>query len=158
MAVLARSVGLPSRVVLGYAGGHYDSYSARYEVTKADAHMWTEIYFAGIGWIEFEPTANQPAILRGDINVSALPTQPPSLLKGVWRPLPRILSGHLMNAGWWVVTALGLYLISLLFDVLYLGRMGSSELLRRLFVRMRRLNSSHECDPLGRANRPRICR
>ncbi|MGZ6316962.1 MAG: transglutaminase-like domain-containing protein [Anaerolineales bacterium] len=139
MAVLARSVGLPSRVVLGYTGGNYDSYSARYEVTKADAHMWTEIYFAGIGWLEFEPTANQPAILRGDINVAALPAQSPSLLKWVWRPLPQILSRHLMNAGWWIITALGLYLISLLFDVLYLGRMGSSELLRRLFLRMRRL-------------------
>ncbi len=61
MTVLARAAGLPARLVIGYASGTYDPYTAQYVVRQADAHAWTEIYFAGIGWIQFEPTASQPA-------------------------------------------------------------------------------------------------
>ncbi len=63
MAVLARAAGLPSRLVIGYANGTYDFESAKYIVTENHAHSWVEIYFANIGWVEFEPTASQPAIL-----------------------------------------------------------------------------------------------
>ncbi|MGC1377978.1 MAG: transglutaminase domain-containing protein [Anaerolineales bacterium] len=59
MTVLARAAGLPARIVMGYAGGTYNPSTARYEITQADAHAWVEIYFANIGWIEFEPTAGQ---------------------------------------------------------------------------------------------------
>ena len=57
MVVLARSIGLPARLVTGYASGTYDPGSSRYIVTEADAHSWPEIYFSGYGWVEFEPTA-----------------------------------------------------------------------------------------------------
>jgi len=59
MIVLARAVGLPARMVLGYASGSYDSFNAVYVVREADAHSWVEVYFTGAGWIEFEPTASQ---------------------------------------------------------------------------------------------------
>ncbi len=62
MVVLARAAGLPSRLVIGYASGMYDADHNRYIVTEADAHSWPEIYFPKIGWIEFEPTAGQPAL------------------------------------------------------------------------------------------------
>ncbi len=62
MVVLARAAGLPSRLVIGYASGLYDADHNRYIVTEADAHSWPEIYFPEIGWIEFEPTAGQPAL------------------------------------------------------------------------------------------------
>lgn len=71
MVVLARAAGLPSRLVVGYAGGRYDPATARYLVTAADAHSWPEIYFPGYGWIEFEPTAGQPALERQDTTGSA---------------------------------------------------------------------------------------
>jgi len=64
MVVLARTVGLPARIVVGYANGSYDPYSAEYNITQADAHAWVEVYFSGIGWVEFDPTANQPEIAR----------------------------------------------------------------------------------------------
>ncbi len=38
--------------------------SAEYVVRELNAHSWPEIYFPEIGWIEFEPTAYQPEIVR----------------------------------------------------------------------------------------------
>lgn len=64
MTVLARSAGIPARLVIGYASGLYDSDKQRYIITAADAHSWVEIYFPGIGWIEFEPTAALESINR----------------------------------------------------------------------------------------------
>ncbi|MBK7317498.1 transglutaminase domain-containing protein [Candidatus Villigracilis affinis] len=59
MVVMARSVGLPARLVIGYANGIYDARSAQYIIREADAHSWVEIYFTEVGWVEFEPTAGQ---------------------------------------------------------------------------------------------------
>jgi hypothetical protein len=64
MVVMARSVGLPARLVAGYASGTYIPTTATYIVRGADAHAWTEVYFDDIGWVEFEPTASQPEIAR----------------------------------------------------------------------------------------------
>jgi len=55
MAVLARLVGIPSRVVIGYTAGSR-GIDRRWHVTNADAHAWPELYFAGQGWLRFEPT------------------------------------------------------------------------------------------------------
>ncbi|MBI2854626.1 MAG: transglutaminase domain-containing protein [Chloroflexi bacterium] len=54
MAVLSRSVGIPSRLAAGYAPGDY-SFDG-YVVKDSDAHSWVQIYFPGYGWIDFEPT------------------------------------------------------------------------------------------------------
>jgi transglutaminase-like putative cysteine protease len=62
MVVLARLSGLPARLVVGYANGSYNTLTAKYIVTEADAHTWVEIYFQGIGWVEFEPTGSRPLI------------------------------------------------------------------------------------------------
>jgi hypothetical protein len=64
MVVLARAAGLPARLVVGYASGSYDLMEAVYRVSEADGHSWPEIYFGGIGWVEFEPTAARPLIER----------------------------------------------------------------------------------------------
>jgi transglutaminase-like putative cysteine protease len=54
MAAMARVVGIPSRVAVGFtsgvpAGDHW-------EVGSKDAHAWPELYFPGVGWVRFEPT------------------------------------------------------------------------------------------------------
>ena len=36
----------------------------QYVVTYKDSHAWPEVYFPGIGWVEFEPTSNQFPIER----------------------------------------------------------------------------------------------
>jgi transglutaminase-like putative cysteine protease len=55
MAVMARTLGIPARVAIGFGFGHRVN-SNIYQVTTNEAHAWTEIYFAGYGWLTFEPT------------------------------------------------------------------------------------------------------
>jgi transglutaminase-like putative cysteine protease len=55
MAVLARLVGIPSRVVVGYTSGTQQK-DGSWLVRAHDAHEWPELYFAGSGWLRFEPT------------------------------------------------------------------------------------------------------
>jgi transglutaminase-like putative cysteine protease len=54
MALLARAAGLPARVVGGYVSGTL--VNGDWQVTGSDAHTWPEIFFAGTGWVPFEPT------------------------------------------------------------------------------------------------------
>ncbi|MEJ2758873.1 MAG: transglutaminase-like domain-containing protein [Anaerolineales bacterium] len=67
MVVLARSVGLPARLVVGYAQGTFDPESGAYRVTGEEAHTWVEVYFSELGWVEFEPTAGRPLLVRGSV-------------------------------------------------------------------------------------------
>jgi transglutaminase-like putative cysteine protease len=55
MAALARLLGIPSRIAVGYTAGTRQS-NGTWQVTTADAHAWPELYFAGAGWLRFEPT------------------------------------------------------------------------------------------------------
>jgi transglutaminase-like putative cysteine protease len=65
MVVLLRSVGVPSRVATGFAGGSWDPVEGRYRVAESQAHAWVEVYFPGHGWVEFEPTPSRPALDYG---------------------------------------------------------------------------------------------
>lgn len=58
MAILTRSIGLPSRYVEGYLLPSKLGNDNIYKVTNQQAHAWVEVYFEGIGWIQFEPTAS----------------------------------------------------------------------------------------------------
>jgi hypothetical protein len=62
MVVMARAVGIPARFVSGYSPGTYDPANAEYIIREANAHSWVEVYFAGIGWVEYEPTSAIPEI------------------------------------------------------------------------------------------------
>ena len=83
--ILLRSLGIPARWVVGYAQGE-EQIEPRYIVRQRDAHAWPEVYFPGFGWVEFEPTASQPAIARlvgevdpNDPNRGAFPGDAPTL-------------------------------------------------------------------------------
>lgn len=54
MAVLARAIGIPARVAVGYTGG--DKTGDQWTVGTDDSHSWPELYFEGVGWLPFEPT------------------------------------------------------------------------------------------------------
>lgn len=57
MVVLCRSLGLPARLAAGYLRGEEDPDKPdTYTVREKDAHVWPEVYFAGAGWVAFEPT------------------------------------------------------------------------------------------------------
>ncbi|MCP5056065.1 MAG: DUF3488 domain-containing protein [bacterium] len=61
MVVLARSAGLPARLVNGFAGGVGNPIGGFLEVTQSDAHTWVEIHYQQAGWVRYDPT---PAGLR----------------------------------------------------------------------------------------------
>ncbi|MFE0549590.1 DUF3488 and DUF4129 domain-containing transglutaminase family protein [Streptomyces pilosus] len=55
MASMARSLGIPARVAVGFAPGTPQA-DGTIAVGLRDAHAWPELYFEGIGWTRFEPT------------------------------------------------------------------------------------------------------
>ncbi|MEA2842452.1 MAG: hypothetical protein QOJ69_123, partial [Actinomycetota bacterium] len=54
-AAMARSIGLPARVAVGFTPGTLDD-AGRYHVSGKQAHAWPEVYLSGFGWVLFEPT------------------------------------------------------------------------------------------------------
>ncbi len=56
-AVLMRSVGIPTRVVLGYQGGEINPMGGHLIVRQSDAHAWNEVWLDGLGWWRIDPTA-----------------------------------------------------------------------------------------------------
>lgn len=53
-ALVARHLGLPARVVVGYGPG--DDTTGVFVVSTADARAWVDVAFEGIGWVRFDPT------------------------------------------------------------------------------------------------------
>ena len=83
--LMLRSIGIPARMAVGFAQGEGSSRDVRnqavediiinsYTVRKNNAHAWPEVYFSGIGWVEFEPTGNQTPLDR-----PPAPRDPPDL-------------------------------------------------------------------------------
>lgn len=56
MAVMLRSLGIPSRVVNGFHTDEFNDITASYVVRAKHAHSWVEAYFPGYGWQLFDPT------------------------------------------------------------------------------------------------------
>lgn len=59
-ALMARTLGMPSRIVVGYLPGSVTSDAVDrqtvYAVSSGQLHAWPEVHFEGIGWLPFEPT------------------------------------------------------------------------------------------------------
>ena len=64
MAVMLRALGIPARVVAGYSPGQLDPSDGLYHITEKDTHTWTQAYFSGYGWIDFEPSPDNPPFPR----------------------------------------------------------------------------------------------
>lgn len=62
MAVMARLLDIPARVAIGFTPGVPDG-EGRRTVRLHDLHAWPELYFAGTGWVRFEPT---PSVRTGN--------------------------------------------------------------------------------------------
>ena len=60
---MARSVGLPARVAVGYLPGFIDPMTGAHIVRVGDAHAWVEIYFRQHGWVAFDPTPRPNAAM-----------------------------------------------------------------------------------------------
>jgi protein-glutamine gamma-glutamyltransferase len=67
MAVMLRSLNIPSRLVNGFQTGTYNRFGKDFVVRARDAHSWVEVYFTGYGWIPFDPTPPDPhPVLPGE--------------------------------------------------------------------------------------------
>jgi transglutaminase-like putative cysteine protease len=69
-AVLLRSVGVPARVAVGFVPGDESLLGGEFTVRAKDAHAWVEVWFPGVGWQAFDPTADVP--LAGDSTRTAV--------------------------------------------------------------------------------------
>jgi protein-glutamine gamma-glutamyltransferase len=56
MAVMLRTLRIPSRVVNGFRSSEFNDVTGKYVIRARDAHAWVEAYFPGYGWITFDPT------------------------------------------------------------------------------------------------------
>ena len=76
MAVMARILGIPSRIAIGFTSG--TPAGDRYQVTTDNMHAWPELYFEGLGWVPFEPTKSIGASSSDSGTSSAPPSSAPS--------------------------------------------------------------------------------
>jgi transglutaminase-like putative cysteine protease len=61
-AAMARAIGLPTRVAVGFTPGEEDpDRPGLYHVKGLHAHAWPEVYLTGQGWVPFEPTPTRGA-------------------------------------------------------------------------------------------------
>jgi hypothetical protein len=68
MAVMLRTLRIPSRVVNGFRTGEFNDLTSQYVVRGRDAHSWVEAYFPGYGWVSFDPTPAGPIVVHNQWN------------------------------------------------------------------------------------------
>jgi transglutaminase-like putative cysteine protease len=100
MVVMARALGLPARLAVGYLAQPPDEQGVQ-TIYELNAHSWPEIYFAGYGWVEFEPTAAFPTseseVPVVDTAAAAVEATPPPIpARTVSRPSPLWAIGLLL--------------------------------------------------------------
>jgi transglutaminase-like putative cysteine protease len=103
---MARILGIPARVAIGYATGEYDAATKTYTVHESDAHSWPELYING-QWLPFEPTPIRPLPARTIENVVPIPEpepiEQPRNVRGplIWAAVLAIIA-LLIGTGFWL--------------------------------------------------------
>ena len=61
MVLMARHLGIPARVVMGFYLDEKDPLNGaqNVKITGSDVHAWVEVNFAGLGWVPFSPTPDK---------------------------------------------------------------------------------------------------
>ena len=67
MAIMLRTLDVPTRNVTGFVGGTYNRFGKFYAVRQGDAHSWIEVYVQDRGWVTFDPTPPGGAAPQGEI-------------------------------------------------------------------------------------------
>lgn len=67
-AAMARSVGIPARVIVGFSPGEVDA-NGTFTVTNKNAHSWVEVYLSNFGWLTIDPTPAGPLPGQSPTNV-----------------------------------------------------------------------------------------
>lgn len=89
LAVMARSLGIHTRVATGFVPGKYNPITGYYEVKGSDAHAWVEAYFPFQGWFSFDPTPGYDKIFlekeKNDVFIFS------SYLRDLWNSIKRLI-------------------------------------------------------------------
>ncbi len=72
LTVMMRVLGVPSRLAVGYVTGEKVGVD-EYLVRSKDAHAWVEVWFPGLGWQGFDPTASVPLAGEASVNEVGIP-------------------------------------------------------------------------------------
>ena len=67
MAIMLRTLEVPTRNVTGFVGGTYNRFGRFYAVRQGDAHSWVEVFLDGEGWITFDPTPPSDAAPKSEV-------------------------------------------------------------------------------------------
>ena len=122
LTVMLRSVGIPCRLVTGFAPGSFNPFTGMYVVRNTDAYAMTEVYFPKYGWFAFDPIPSHPLIPP-----SIEENQTFSVLKQFWNWiagwLPSPVTGLLNGIFGKVFSAIA-FLISWLFSLFSQGIFG----------------------------------
>ncbi|HEX9092164.1 MAG TPA: transglutaminase-like domain-containing protein, partial [Anaerolineales bacterium] len=140
MVILARAAGVPARLAIGYASGTYNLNSKLFIVTQADAHSWVEVYFPGIGWVPFEPTAGLPPINRAS-QPTQIATPPP--LSTPASPSGAIHSGNIAKLTGYLLFAfmLTIGVAWAILDEVFLRRKKPQAIAREVYRRLKRYSN-----------------
>jgi len=136
MALMARSLGIPARVAVGFLADPSKEVLNFYEIRAYQAHAWVEVYFGELGWIEFDPTSENLApdqdirfLFRFDFDhlsslieeildhqqlLSEEIAETPSFTSRLLRLGEGIIRGASLLARFWYITLAVLYILSLL--------------------------------------------
>jgi len=163
MAIMARTLGIPARVAVGFQPGEQISAAGvtSYTVTSHDLHAWPELFFDGVGWLRFEPTPGRgelpnystPAVVDDPStpqNEAAVPTAVPTTAPAAnaQRPDQGQVDPGIATAG---TSSNPLSIVlGVLAGLIILG--GSAPAITRFVVRRRRENAiRHGRDPAAAA-------
>ena len=91
MAIMARSLGIPARIAVGFQPGErsFDQGQTYYTVNSDDLHAWPELYFQGVGWLRFEPTPGRGSVPSYGVEAVDDPTTP----ENEAAPVPSVTPG-----------------------------------------------------------------
>ncbi len=106
LTLMLRSVGVPSRLVVGFAPGEFNPFTGFYVVRNTDAYAMAEVYFPGHGWFPFDPIPGHELIPPSFEDYETF-----SVLKQFWEWLagwiPSPVSGFFGRIFEWVMATLG---------------------------------------------------
>ncbi|TAF51517.1 MAG: DUF3488 domain-containing protein [Oscillatoriales cyanobacterium] len=113
LTMMLRSIGIPSRLVVGFGAGEFNPFTGLYEVKNTDAYAMTEVYFPKHGWFAFDPIPGHEIIPPSPVDYEAfgvvrklwswvagwLPSPLTGVLQGVFNGIGRLLGWVLQQFG-----------------------------------------------------------
>ncbi len=153
LTLMLRSIGIPCRLVAGFAPGEFNPFTGFYVVKNTDAYAMTEVYFPNFGWFPFDPIPGHDVIpptvedyetfgvLRQFWNWVAgwLPSPVRGILAGIMDLIARgigwaiALVSSLFTRGW-IGILLGMAMVTTLTFVGWLAWMGWQGIARYLWL------------------------